>query len=307
MTKIEQYAPTRWQPGTTPIAVIMLSLNEGHHMEDVLQNLKGWAQQVFLVDSYSSDNTVDIALSHGVYVVQRKFRSFGDQWKFALCELPIISPWTMKLDPDERLTDQLKASIISKIKQDDVDGISLNLRLWFMNTPLPITQKKVRVWRTGRCQFSDSRVNEYPIVNGKVEEIVGELEHHDSPNLHHWVEKQNRYTTLEALALIYGDPLAVTPKMFGNPLERRMWLKKHFMRIPARYLLTWIIHLIQVRAHKSGLVGFTWARQRVWVRRMREDKFNEMRITGRLIDLPPTRTGPAHPGAIQVDDIIRTD
>ncbi len=91
----------------------MISLNEAHNMEAVLQNLAGWAQEVFLVDSYSADDTIDIALKHGVQVVQRRFRGFGDQWNFALQELPITAPWTMKLDPDERLTDELKASIES--------------------------------------------------------------------------------------------------------------------------------------------------------------------------------------------------
>ena len=47
-----------WQPGSTPIAVVMISLNEGHNMRAVLQNLKDWAQEVFLVDSFSTDNTV---------------------------------------------------------------------------------------------------------------------------------------------------------------------------------------------------------------------------------------------------------
>ena len=89
----------------------MISLNEAHNLEAVLQNLAGWAQEVFLVDSYSADDTIDIALKHGVQVVQRRFRGFGDQWNFALRELPITAPWTMKLDPDERLTDELKASI----------------------------------------------------------------------------------------------------------------------------------------------------------------------------------------------------
>ncbi len=72
-----------WQSGNVPVAVIMISLNEAHNMKGVVQNLKGWAQEVFLVDSYSSDGTVDIALGHGVSVVQRRFRGFGDQWNFA--------------------------------------------------------------------------------------------------------------------------------------------------------------------------------------------------------------------------------
>ena len=52
-----------WRPGVAPVAVVMISLNEGHNMEAVLQNLAGWAQEVFLVDSYSQDETVDIAFS----------------------------------------------------------------------------------------------------------------------------------------------------------------------------------------------------------------------------------------------------
>ena len=78
----------RWRAGTAPVAVVMLSLNEGHNMEAVLQNLAGWAQEVFIVDSFSSDDTIDIALRHGARVVQRRFRAFGDQWNFAL-QLPI--------------------------------------------------------------------------------------------------------------------------------------------------------------------------------------------------------------------------
>ena len=65
--------PRTWIPGTAPVAVIMITLNEGHNMEAVLENLKGWAQEVFLVDSYSQDDTVDIALRHGVHIVQRRF------------------------------------------------------------------------------------------------------------------------------------------------------------------------------------------------------------------------------------------
>ena len=131
----------------------MISLNEAHNLEAVLQNLSGWAQEVFLVDSYSADDTIDIALKHGVQVVQRRFRGFGDQWNFALRELPITAPWTMKLDPDERLTDELKASIESMVKRGDQDGIVIKRRLWFMGAVLPVEQPILRVWRTGGLSF----------------------------------------------------------------------------------------------------------------------------------------------------------
>ena len=105
-----------WEKGSVPIAVVMISLNEGHNLKDVCENLNGWAQEVFLVDSYSKDDTIDIALNYGINTVQRRFRGFGDQWNFALNELPIKSPWVMKLDPDERLTEELKDNISEMIK-----------------------------------------------------------------------------------------------------------------------------------------------------------------------------------------------
>ena len=196
-----------WKPGSVAVAVVMISLNEAHNMEGVLQNLKGWAQEVFLVDSYSSDSTVDIALGHGVSVVQRLFRGFGDQWNFALRELPITAPWTMKLDPDERLTDRLKMTIAREVTRGEATAIALCRRLWFMGKPLPVKHYLVRVWKTGSCRFSDVLVNEHPIVDGPVRRISGYLDHHDSPDLHHWVDKQNKYSTAEALMHVRGDAL----------------------------------------------------------------------------------------------------
>src|SRR5947207_2172765 len=151
-----------------PIAIVMIALNEAHNMPAVLDNVCGWAQELFLVDSYSTDETVGMALKNGVRVVQRRFRGFGDQWNFAVNALPITAPWTMKLDPDERLTPELKSAIRAAIERDDFDAMIVHRRLWFMGRSLPIRQKLVRLWRTGTCKFSDVLVNEHPLVNGRV-------------------------------------------------------------------------------------------------------------------------------------------
>lgn len=274
--------------GKAPVAVIMISLNEGHNMKAVLANIQGWAQEVFLVDSYSSDDTIDIALEYGVHVVQRRFRGFGDQWNFALDGLPINAPWVMKLDPDERLTDELKESIALTIKKNDYDGISLERRLWFMGKPLPIRQKLVRLWRTGNCRFTDISVNEHPIVDGVVCHVKGSMEHHDSPDLDHWFDKQNHYTTSEAIIAYEKSPLADTPLLFGTSLQRRMWLKKIFYRVPGRYMLLFLYHWLIQGAWRAGRVGYIWARLRSDVMRMVEYKRREIELTGQL---PVKRAG----------------
>jgi len=281
----------------------MISLNESHNMKAVLENLSGWAQEVFLIDSYSRDDTVDIALSYGVHVVQRPFRGFGDQWNFALRELPVRAPYTMKLDPDERLSDKLKDSIIAATSRGGWNGLKCNRRLWFMGHPLPIRHQILRVWKTGRCRFSDVSVNEHPIVEGKIEQAPADIEHFDSPDLHHWFEKQNRYSTAEAAIAYTNGPLAEKPRLFGNALQRRMWLKSRFMRVPFRHQFMYLYCLFVLGAWRAGRVGFIWAHLRAEVYRMRDCKRLEMELMGRAIELPPVVRGAPHAGAIQANQI----
>lgn len=271
-----------WQPGTAPVAVVMIALNEGHNMQAVCDNLRGWAQEVFLVDSYSKDDTVDIALRNGVAVVQRKFTDFGDQWNFALTRLPITAPWTMKLDPDERLDDALKRSICDLVTEHRHAGLEVTRRLCFMGRRLPVSQRLLRVWPTGTCRFTDVAVNEHPVVSGSLALAAGSLDHHDSPSLEHWAEKQNRYTTAEAVIAYRGAALADTPRLFGTSFQRRMWLKRHFSRIPCRFSLFFLYNWLWLGAWRAGWVGYAWARLRSDVMRMIEYKRRECEITGRV-------------------------
>ena len=275
------------KPLTLPISVVMISLNEGHNMEAVCQNLVGWADKIYLVDSYSQDDTVDIALKYGVHVVQRQFQNFGDQWNFALDKLPISTRWTMKLDPDERITDDLKREIANAIVKDSCDGISVVRRLWFMKHPLPVRQSLVRLWRTGKCRFTDVAVNEHPIVRGAIAHIDAEIEHHDSPDLDHWLEKQNRYTTAEAIIAHTGAALAAKPSIWGSKMQRKMWMKKNFSRIPLRFAFLFAYYVIVRGCWRAGWIGITWARLRCDVMRFRELKRREMEITGQT---PSKRT-----------------
>jgi len=262
----------------------MISLNEGHNMEAVCRNLQGWAHEVHLVDSYSRDETVSIALRYGVKVVQRKFRDFGDQWKFTVKDLPVSAPWTMKLDPDERITDRLKRSIERAVRDESTQGISVNLRRWFMGRPLRACFPLLRVWRSGTCRFADVSVNEHPFVEGRIVQLLEELEHHDSPDLEHWLHKQNRYTTDEAIIRFRQQALATVPALFGDRLQRRMWLKKHFFAFPLRYQLLFAYLCTFEGALLSGRTGLIWAHLRTEVMRYIEYKEVEMRLRG---DVPP--------------------
>lgn len=281
-----------------PLAIVMITLNEGHNMRSVLDNVTPWAEEVWIVDSYSRDDTVSIALEYGANVVQRRFRGFGDQWNFALRELPVKAEWTMKLDPDERLADELKQSIEANISDDTCDGMWLVRRLWFMGRPLGVKQKILRVWRTGRAHFTDVAVNEHPIVEGNTIEVSGEMEHRDSPDLDHWLAKQNSYSTAEAIIAHQKGDLAAEPKLLGTPLERRMWIKRNFYHFPFRYLALFLYSYFITGAFRAGKAGYMWARLRVDIKRHTEYKIKEITMTGQL---PEKRLG----GSGEIDGRVR--
>ena len=261
-----------WKAGSSSIAVVFITLNEQENIKKALENLKGWANEVFIVDSFSSDRTIDIAKEYGVYILKNKFKGFGDQWNFALKNLPITSPWTMKLDPDENLTEKLKKNLISSVEINEADAFIVQRRLWFMGVPLSVRQKLIRVWRTGTASFSNVLVNEHPITEGKIVEVKGDIEHFDSHNLEVWFNKQNKYTSMEAISKSLNLPLSTNLKLFGNTLERRMWFKFHYHRLPLRHMFLFFYFWLYLGGFRSGRVGYIWSRLRVDVMRFIEYK-----------------------------------
>ena len=184
------------------LAIVMITYNEEFHIGDCIDNVKDIADEIFVLDSLSSDRTVEIAQAKGAVVLQRPFYNFGDQWNFALNAFPIESEYTMKIDPDERLSEELKRNIVEEINKGEYSCFSLYRRLWFMARPINVKQKILRIWKSDTCHFCDNIVNEYPIIEGGKHKLLsGYMEHLDSVDLFKWNEKQNRYSTMEAIQL----------------------------------------------------------------------------------------------------------
>ena len=258
------------------LAVIMITFNEAHNLIEALDQLEGWASEVFVLDSFSNDETVNILKKYNIIYKQRKFTNFGDQWNYALKIFKIKSKYTMKLDPDERLTKEFKNLISMNLKKGNHDGYSFDRVLYFMGKRLPISQEVIRIWRTGKVRFTDVLVNESPIIKGSIYKLSSKLLHMDSPNLHHWFAKQNLYTSSEALAKLQKKDLPFKPSLFGNKENRKMWVKKNFAYIPFRFTLLFLYYYIFKGVFLAGKEGFIWCHLRSEVMRMREYKFYEL-------------------------------
>lgn len=260
------------------LTVLFITKNEEYHIGAALDNVADLAEAVYVVDSGSTDRTVEIAESKGAKVVYHKFEGFGAQWNFAL-SLPITTDWTMKMDPDERLGDALKDELREALNTEG-NGVcfSFDRVLWFMGYRMSGVKDEVcRVWRTGTCRFTDIAVNEHPIVEGRWRKLRGTMEHLDSRNLTDWLAKQNMYTRREAEQRLDGERLPARPRLFGNRLERRMFLKWLFRRLPFRYLVVDLYNLFWRGAWRSGVHGWRWVKCREFATRIQEYKYFEMR------------------------------
>ena len=93
------------------VAVIVLTYNEEKNIAQALDSVAGWAREILILDSFSTDRTLEIAQPYGCHIAQHKFENYARQRNHALDELPIHSEWILFLDADEWLPDALKQEI----------------------------------------------------------------------------------------------------------------------------------------------------------------------------------------------------
>jgi glycosyltransferase involved in cell wall biosynthesis len=297
-----------------PLTVIILTFNEESNLGAALDSVHGWAPEVFVVDSYSTDRTVEIALARagdGVQVVQHAFENYSAQWNWALTHLPVSQPWVLKLDADERAPEAFRAEVARRISDPRTDEVAfvLHRRLIFMGRWLRwgglYPNGHMHLWRAGRAHFERREVNEHPIVEGKVGEITDPFDHLDFKDLTHWIDRHNRYASMEARSLIRNNMLGeVRPRLLGRPDERRMWMRALYYKVPARPFFYFLYRYVARLGFLDGRVGFRFAflhsAYLCWI----DLKVCEYRATGRIPEVVwPTRGRP-HP-AVAASELQR--
>src|SRR5258708_2343670 len=108
---------------TTSISAIVLTFNEERNLPDCLASLRAVAQEIFVVDSGSTDGTRAIAEAAGARVVSHPFESHARQWKWALEALPLSGEWVLALDADQRVSPELSIEIAALKLAGGFDGV----------------------------------------------------------------------------------------------------------------------------------------------------------------------------------------
>jgi glycosyltransferase involved in cell wall biosynthesis len=264
------------------LSVIILTLDEEANLPLALRSLQGLNPEIFVVDSGSTDRTLEIARAAGCHVVEHPFENYALQRNWAFDHLPIASPWTLCLDADERLTPELAEEINQTVLQQDspFDGYMLRKRTIFMGRWLrhggQYPAYHLRLFRSGRARCEARLYDQHFVVAGHVGRLRNDYIDVITSDLGTFVVRHNRWAALEAeeiLARSTGAPRqgpAVQPVLTGTAIERRRFLRTRvYQRFPlfVRPFLFWFYGYVLRLGFLDGVEGLIFhTLQRFWFR-----------------------------------------
>lgn len=225
-----------------PITVIALSFNEEQNIGDCLASVQDWAQEIFLVDSGSTDQTIPLAKNYGAKIVEHPFENYSRQRNWALQNLPIPTEWVLQLDADHRVSAELKIqleTLFSKPIDANTNGFMISRRTIFLGKWIrfgghyPAYHTVLFRKYKGYCE--DKLYDQHFKVEGKTQKINGDIIDIVTESLSSFTARHNHWASLEAEALTSEKTdrsRLVQAKALGTPVEQRRFLKSQYERFP---------------------------------------------------------------------------
>jgi glycosyltransferase involved in cell wall biosynthesis len=218
----------------------VLTLNEERNLDRTLASVAGWAAQIVVVDSGSTDATLEIARRHGAVTVAHPFESHAAQWRWALQQLPLTTDWVLGLDADQAVTPALAASIAAAIagRGDEIDGAYVCRRQIFQGRWIRhggyYPKYLLKLFRRDSVTVDPADLVDHHFqVSGATMTLDGDLveDNRNEQAIAEWVAKHNRYARLQAIEELRRAPTALG-RLWGSPDERTRWWKRQWARLP---------------------------------------------------------------------------
>lgn len=188
------------------LTIIILTKNEEQNLKKCVASFKNVAQRVVIIDSYSTDDTVDLAKSLGADVYEHLFENHAAQFNWALDNINLQTEWVMKVDADEEFTPALADEIEQKLNTlpTNVNGVILRRRVYFMGKWLKHGGKYpellLRIFRVGHGMSEMKLMDEHLIVtDGDVTTFKNDFSDNNNKSLEWWINKHNWYSNKEVL------------------------------------------------------------------------------------------------------------
>lgn len=253
------------------LTVVILTYNEEKHIGRCIRAVQGISTHIYVVDSFSTDSTVEIAESEGAIVCQHKFVNQAAQLNWAFENLPIKTEWVMRLDADEVVTPLLAKEIACALKEADTDvsGFVINLCIHFKGHPIRHGGqylRLLRLWRRGRARIELSWMDEHMVLtSGRAVSLKHEIIDQNLNNITWWTEKHNRYATREAIVLLDKKYKFLRhhscPAQLKGQARVKRWIKdKIYIHLPLgwRALFFFIYRLVFRLGFLDGSMGVSF-------------------------------------------------
>lgn len=262
-----------------PITVIIGVRNEERNIADCLRSVANM-DQVFVVDSHSTDRTCRIAESLGAHVVQFDYDGgWPKKRNWALRTLPVRNDWVLILDADERVDDTLAAEIQAAIRSETTNGYYLRWKFVFLGRWMKHCWRHgwmLRLFRHGTAEYEDlglrgeggwdAEVHENIVLrSGTAGRLNAWLIHDTREDLTYWIRKQNEFSSWNAARRRQQLSDGLPP--FGwllsrDPVRKRKWLKAVFLRLPGKPLLMFLWLYVIKAGFLDGRAGYYFCRLR---------------------------------------------
>jgi glycosyltransferase involved in cell wall biosynthesis len=251
-----------------PIAIVYTTRDEEINLPYALASVRDWAQQIFVLDSGSTDRTRQVAEEGGAAFVFHEWMGYARQKNWAIDNLPIETPWIFILDADEAITPKLRDEMIQIATEDKCpeNGFYVNRFFVFLDKRIRhcgyYPSWNIRFFRRGKAHYEDRAVHEHMFVDGTVGYLKHDMEHNDRRGLHYYITKHNQYSTLEAremAKIILGHQHGEAPRFWSGPTGRRRWIKRYvWPKIPLRWLARFFYMYVLKLGVLDGVVGFNF-------------------------------------------------
>jgi len=259
--------------GKLTVSVIIAVRNEAKNLPRCLQALKD-VGEVYVIDSQSTDETVEIARSYGAQVAQFHYQGgWPKKRQWAMNTLPIAHDWILLLDADEVLAPELAEEIRAAIQDPAIDGYSILLRTWFLGRVLrygDVALWKMSLFRRGKGRYecrlrdqdasmADMEVHEHVVVEGATARLRNPLIHHNVESLSRYIQKHNDYSNWESRVLLErGKDKELPPSLFGTQAQRRRWLKRKLFAVPGSPVLLFLYRYVLRFGFLDGVPGLIY-------------------------------------------------
>ena len=246
------------------ISVVILTYNSERTLANTLASAQRISNDIHVVDSFSSDRTVEIAKGHGANVVTHHFANYAKQRNWAIENLPLACDWELHLDADEQLSEELIVDLArlenEAVISTEINGYHIARLVRFLGRPIkhggmfPIWH--MRLFRRGLGRCEQREYDQHFMVRGATGKTRGFLIDDIQMTLSEWIIRHNRWSDAEVSELSRTEPTSglVASRLFGTPIERKRYLKRIYERCPA-LSRAWLLFLYRYLIRGGFLDG----------------------------------------------------